>query len=125
MEDIIEEYRNFGTQKLQMMDTIKLVTKQLMEKMEDIQLPKLKKLFMKLGNIENDNDFKCTFCNCWSGRNKASLAAHIRGCKLNPKNKEINVSTNDEEPEQPIVVETIPSVVTEVSDKLKKTKKSK
>ena len=125
MEDIIEEYRNFGTQKLQMMDTIKLVTKQLMDKMEDIQLPKLKKLFMKLGNIENDNDFKCTFCNCWSGRNKASLAAHIRGCKLNPKNKEINVSTNDEEPEQPIVVETIPSVVTEVSDKLKKTKKSK
>ena len=125
MEDIIEEYRNFGTQKLQMMDTIKLVTKQLMEKMEDIQLPKLKKLFMKLGNIENDNDFKCTFCNCWSGRNKASLAAHIRGCKFNPKNKEINVSTNDEEPAQPIVVETIPSVVTEVSDKLKKTKKSK
>ena len=87
---------------------------------------------MKLGNIENDNDFKCSFCNCWSGRNKASLAAHIRGCKFNPKNKEINVSTNventDEEPSastQNIVVETLPSVVTEVSDKLKKTKKSK
>lgn len=132
MEDIIEEYRNFGTQKLQMMDTIKSVTKQLIDKMEDIQLPKLKKLFMKLGNIENDNDFKCSFCNCWSGRNKASLAAHIRGCKFNPKNKEINVSTNventDEEPSastQNIVVETLPSVVTEVSDKLKKTKKSK
>ena len=62
-----------------------------------------------------------------------SLAAHIRGCKFNPKNKEINVSTNventDEEPSaastQNIVVETLPSVVTEVSDKLKKTKKSK
>jgi hypothetical protein len=132
MEDIIEEYRNFGMQKLQMMDTIKSVTKQLIDKMEEIQLPKLKKLFMKLGNIENDNDFKCTFCNCWSGRNKASLAAHIRGCKFNPKNKEINVSTNvattDEEPcitEQPIVVETVPSIVTELPDKLKKTKKPK
>jgi hypothetical protein len=133
MEDIIEEYRNFGTQKLQMMDTIKSVTKQLIDKMEDIQLPKLKKLFMKLGNIENDNDFKCSFCNCWSGRNKASLAAHIRGCKFNPKNKEINVSTNientDEEQSaastQNIVVETLPSVVTEVPDKLKKTKKPK
>jgi hypothetical protein len=132
MEDIIEEYRNFGMQKLQMMDTIKSVTKQLIDKMEEIQLPKLKKLFMKLGNIENDNDFKCTFCNCWSGRNKASLAAHIRGCKFNPKNKEINVSTNvattDEEPcitEQPIVVETMPSIVTELPDKLKKTKKPK
>ena len=132
MEDIIEEYRNFGTQKSQMIDTIKSVTKQLIDKMEEIQLPKLKKLFMKLGNIENDNDFKCTFCNCWSGRNKASLAAHIRGCKFNPKNKEINVSTNvattDEEQcvtEQSIVVETVPSVVTELTDKLKKTKKPK
>jgi hypothetical protein len=93
MEDIIEEYRNFVSQKLQMIDTIKLVTKQLIDKMEDIQLPKIKKLFMKLGNIENDNDFKCTFCNSWSGRNKASLGAHIRNCKFNPKNKEINILT--------------------------------
>ena len=97
MEDIIEEYRNFASQKIQMIDTIKLVTKQLIDKMEDIQLPKLKKLFMKLGNIENDNDFKCTFCNSWSGKNKASLAAHIRGCKFNPKNKEINILTDTEE----------------------------
>jgi hypothetical protein len=94
MEDIIEEYRNFTLQKLQMIDTIKLVTKQLVDKMEDIQLPKLKKLFMKLGNIENDNDFKCTFCNSWSGRNKASLGAHIRNCKFNPKNKEIEQTNN-------------------------------
>jgi hypothetical protein len=97
MEDIIEEYRNFVSQKLQMIDTIKLVTKQLIDKMEDIQLPKIKKLFMKLGNIENDNDFKCTFCNSWSGRNKASLGAHIRNCKFNPKNKEINILTASEQ----------------------------
>jgi hypothetical protein len=97
MEDIIEEYRNFVSQKLQMIDTIKLVTKQLIDKMEDIQLPKIKKLFMKLGNIENDNDFKCTFCNSWSGRNKASLGAHIRNCKFNPKNKEINILTTFEQ----------------------------
>jgi len=94
MEDIIEEYRNFASQKIQMIDTIKLVTKQLIDKMEDIQLPKLKKLFMKLGNIENDNDFKCTFCNSWSGRNKASLGAHIRNCKFNPKNKENIILTD-------------------------------
>ena len=87
MEDIIEEYKSFVTQKLQMIDTIKLVTKQLIDKLEDIQLPKLKKLFIKMGNIENDNDFKCTFCNSWSGKNKASLGAHIRNCKSNPKNK--------------------------------------
>ena len=132
MEDIIEEYRNFTLQKLQMIDTIKLVTKQLVDKMEDIQLPKLKKLFMKLGNIENDNDFKCTFCNSWSGRNKASLAAHIRNCKFNPKNKEINILTNIEQSNeevttniQNIVVETSQLVVSELSDKPKKSKKTK
>ena len=132
MEDIIEEYRNFISQKLQMIDTIKLVTKQLIDKMEDIQLPKLKKLFMKLGNIENDNDFKCTFCNSWSGRNKASLAAHIRNCKFNPKNKEINILTNIEQSNeevttniQNIVVETSQLVVSELSDKPKKGKKTK
>ena len=85
LEDIIEEYRIFIAQKLQMIDSIKLVTKQLIDKMEDIQLPKLKKLFIKLGNIEIDNDFKCTFCNSWSGKNKASLGAHLRSCKSNPK----------------------------------------
>jgi hypothetical protein len=58
--------------------------------MEDIQLPKLKKLFIKIGNIENDNDFKCTLCNAWSGKNKASLGAHIRNCKIAPKHKEGN-----------------------------------
>ena len=88
MEEISEEYRVFISQKMQMMDTIKMVTKQLVDKLEDIQLPKLKKMFVRFGNIENDNDFKCSLCNCWSGKNKASLAAHIRNCKSNPKNKE-------------------------------------
>lgn len=92
MDEILEEYRTFISQKLQMIDTIRSVTKQLMDKMEDIQLPNLKKLFMKLGNIENDNDFKCTFCNIWSGKNKASLSAHVRNCKFNPKNKDSNIS---------------------------------
>jgi hypothetical protein len=28
------------------------------------------------------------FCNIWSGKNKASLGAHLRNCKSNPKNNE-------------------------------------
>lgn len=99
IDEIIEEYRIFTSQKLQIIETIRSITKQLVDKMEDIQLPKLKKLFIKLGNIENDNDFKCTFCNSWSGKNKASLGAHIRNCKYNPKNKDLvcEVSTNNDE----------------------------
>ena len=124
MEDIIEEYKSFVTQKLQMIDTIKLVTKQLIDKLEDIQLPKLKKLFIKMGNIENDNDFKCTFCNSWSGKNKASLGAHIRNCKSNPKNKGVlEIST-----EIAVVDEKCDQIDLDIQEPLsvsKKVKKSK
>jgi hypothetical protein len=88
LDEILEEYKFFITQKLQMIDTIRSVTKQLIDKMEDIQLPKLKKLFIKIGNIENDNDFKCTLCYAWSGKNKASLGAHVRNCKTTLKQKD-------------------------------------
>ena len=121
MDDIIEEYRVFVSQKLQMIDTIKNINKQLLDKMEEIQFPKLKKLFIKIGNIENDNEFKCSFCSIWSGKNKASLAAHIRNCKLNPKNKDSAII--DE------VIELIPSVVPDLPiiepTKEKSIKKSK
>jgi hypothetical protein len=83
LDDIADEYRIFGIQKMAMQDTIKTMNKQLLEKLEEMQLPKIKKILIKLGNIENDNDFKCGFCNIWSGKNKASLAAHIRNCKCN------------------------------------------
>lgn len=104
MEDIIDEYRVFVSQKLQMVETIKNINKQLLDKMEEIQLPKLKKLFIKIGNIENDNDFKCNFCNTWSGKNKASLGAHVRNCKSNPKNNDCHVIETSKT-EQPIISE--------------------
>jgi hypothetical protein len=98
MDEIIDEYRNFITQKLQMIETIKNINKQLLDKMEEIQFPKLKKLFINIGNIENDNEFKCVFCNIWSGKNKASLGAHVRNCKSNPKNTELTTDVVNEAP---------------------------
>ena len=65
------------------------------EKIDLSNYSKLKKLFIKIGNIENDNDFKCTLCNSWSGKNKASLGAHIRNCKIIPKHKDINGSSEN------------------------------
>jgi hypothetical protein len=109
MEDIIDEYRVFVSQKLQIIELIKNMNKQLLDKMEEIQLPKLKKLFINIGNIENDNEFKCAFCNTWSGKNKASLAAHVRNCKSNPKN---NDSLNAEEP----IIENMNPIPTLIQD---------
>jgi hypothetical protein len=131
MEEIIDEYRVFVSQKLQMIETIKNINKQLLDKMEEIQLPKLKKLFIKIGNIENDNDFKCNFCNTWSGKNKASLGAHVRNCKFNPKNNdclvvepviselEINMPLENEIPS--VEISSINTIVREKSSrKIKK-----
>jgi hypothetical protein len=122
-----------------MLDTIRLVNKQLTDKLEEIQLPKLKKFLMKLGNIENDNNFKCTFCNEWNGKNKASLGAHMRNCKFNPKNKEYDNSniliSNEiilnEEPLNPIIEDvnitieqpTIDSSIKKQKSKISKTAK--
>ena len=135
MDEIIDEYRYFVTQKLQMMDTIKNINKQLLDKMEEIQLPKLKKLFIKVGNIENDNEFKCMFCNIWSGKNKASLGAHVRNCKSNPKNNDSTLlEANDNETIIDEVELCVPSLnqetnsttlPTNTSNKEKPSKKSK
>jgi hypothetical protein len=123
--DITEEYRVFGLQKIQMLDTIRMVNKQLVDKLEEIQLPKIKKFLMKLGNVENDNDFKCTFCNSWSGKNKASLGAHMRNCKFNPKNKNAEIGDvvlSDQESTEPLDL-YINTIVTENVQKKTKTKK--
>ena len=86
IDELADEYRIFGIQKMMMQEAIKTTNKQLLEKLEEIQLPKIKKILMKLGNIENDNNFKCIYCNIWTGKNKASLGAHVRNCKFNPIN---------------------------------------
>jgi hypothetical protein len=122
MDEIIDEYRTFVTQKLQMIETIKNINKQLLDKMEEIQLPKLKKLFIKIGNIENDNDFKCIFCNTWSGKNKASLGAHVRNCKSNPKNTDSPI--DNVELSVPEIIQEIPPISL-TSNKERISKKSK
>ena len=88
IDELAEEYRLFGTQKFAIQETIKQMNKQLLDKLDELQLPKIKKILIKLGNIENEAEYKCIYCNDWSGKNRASLSAHMRNCKSNPKNKE-------------------------------------
>ena len=100
IDELAEDYRQFGLQKTAIQETIRVMNKQLV----DFQLPKIKNILVKLGIIENDTDFKCIKCNYCniSWKNKASLAAHIRNCKSSPKNKEEVLDLLDNEP----IVET-------------------
>lgn len=81
LDELAEEYRIFALQKSSIIETYKLMNKQVIDKLEEFQLPKIKKLLIKLGNIESDAEFKCIHCNVGGWKNKASLAAHTRGCK--------------------------------------------
>lgn len=93
VEEIKEEYRKFANKKTDILDTIKLITKQLIEKMEEIQLPNIKKF--GIGDIENKHiGILCTSCNKFTAKNKASLSAHMKGCKVILNNKNIVVNTS-------------------------------
>ncbi len=79
---------------------------------------------MKNNAIQSDDDFKCKYCNTFTGKNKASLGAHIRNCKSNPKNKDFieictEIITIDEK-SNPIEVKDVPI---EKDKKVKKNKK--
>ena len=88
-------FNDFNTQKSSIIDTIKTTNKQILDKIENMQINSVKKLLNKNGVFQSDDDFKCKHCNTFTGKNKASLGANIRNCKFNPINKTIgNIVVN-------------------------------
>jgi hypothetical protein len=84
-----EEYTKFAIKKSDMIEFIKNICKQLAEKLEDIQLPVLKKV---LGNTDSHgSNTTCLLCNRFVAKNKASLSAHMKKCK---QSSSITISTS-------------------------------
>jgi hypothetical protein len=88
VDELIELFNNFNMQKENIIDTIKTTNKQILDKIDNLQLTSVKNLLTKLGFIQVvEEDFKCKYgCN-YTGKNKASLGAHYRNCKINPSNQ--------------------------------------
>jgi len=86
VEELLEEYNEFVKQKTNIIESLKTNHKQLMEKIEELEMNSTKKILIKNNVLQTDDDFKCKYCTLFSGKNKASLAAHIRTCKPNAKN---------------------------------------
>jgi hypothetical protein len=64
-----------------MLDFIKAITKQLSDRLDSIELPVLKRL--TVGNTETKNlGIICSLCNKFNAKNKASLGAHMKHCRL-------------------------------------------
>ena len=97
-ESIKSEYCSFIKKKCEMIDFIQSITKQLTDKLESIEFPVLKKL--TIGDTETKNlGIVCTLCNKFNAKNKASLGAHMKHCRLvnaakTPPNAVLFVPTN-------------------------------
>jgi ACT domain-containing protein len=87
LDELIEAFNDFNTQKLSLIETVKSNNKLILDKIEAMQLNTVKKILNKNGFFHTDEDFRCKHCTTFIGKNKASLGAHIRNCKANPINK--------------------------------------
>lgn len=87
INELIEVFNDFNTQKNALIETIKNNNKHILDKIEAMQLTAIKKILNKNGFFNVDEDFRCKYCTTFIGKNKASLGAHIRNCKCNPNNK--------------------------------------
>ena len=88
MSEILNEYKNFATRKTRLLDGIRSNTKMWIDELDAITLPRIQTLLIHTGNIEKCN-LTCSYCMIFTGKNKASLSAHIKGCKLTHQNKNI------------------------------------
>ena len=87
LDELIEAFNDFNTQKLSLIESVKTNNKLILDKIEAMQLNTVKKILNKNGFFHTDEDFRCKHCTTFIGKNKASLGAHIRNCKCNPINK--------------------------------------
>lgn len=85
IERITEEYKRFATKRVEMIDYIKLTSKQMLDNMDEFSLPSLQSMLVSAGKIDSSNSLICPFCKKYTGKSKQSLAAHTRKCKFNPK----------------------------------------
>lgn len=100
IERITEEYKAFATKRGEMIDYIKLTSKQMLDNMDEFTLPSLNSMLVSAGKMDSNNSLVCPFCKKYTGKSKQSLAAHTRKCKMNPKSPlfespigEITIST--------------------------------
>ena len=90
---IIKEFSEFGAKKMDAIETLKNMSKQMLDKLEEMQMPNLNKYLMGTGQYKSDK-LVCQFCGVFNGKNKSSLAAHMRNCSENPNsntNKRKNI----------------------------------
>lgn len=84
LDEIVNEYKMFANKKIRLLDNIKTTSKIWIEELDSMTFPRIQTLLINTGNIEK-TELTCNYCMSFTGKNKASLSAHIKGCKMNTK----------------------------------------
>ena len=82
--EILQEYKNFATRKTRLLEYIKPNTKLWTDELDAMSLPRIQTLLINTGNLEKC-ELTCIYCTTFTGKNKASLGAHMKACKANTK----------------------------------------
>jgi hypothetical protein len=90
IEELIDEFHKFANQKAKIQESVKIMYKTMTEQLDELALPKIRDILVRFGALES-NYLKCPYC-LYEGRNRGSLGAHLRACKLKP------ISEQTEEP---------------------------
>ena len=82
LDEIVTEYKNFAIKKIRLLDGIKTTSKIWIEELDSMTFPRIQTLLINTGNMEK-TELTCQFCMTFTGKNKASLSAHVKSCKMN------------------------------------------
>lgn len=88
LEELLEEYHKFALEKEDIKETVQNMSKILISKLDDMQLPKIEKILDKFHMIKGG--IKCPACSFRGKKTKASIAAHCKKCRAYIQLKETN-----------------------------------
>jgi len=81
-ENLKQEYMDFAQKKLDMLEFIKTMSRQLALKLEAIEMPTFKRITIGNTTTAPNAGYLCDICNNFYGKNKGSLGAHQKKCRL-------------------------------------------
>lgn len=95
LEELADEYHKFALDKDDIKETVQSMSKILIKKLEDIQLPKIEGILERFGIL--DSGLKCPECS-FRGKSMTGLSMHCkRWCKVTKNKKHDSEITQSEE----------------------------
>jgi hypothetical protein len=85
IDDLVKDYTEFLNQKTSIVDLSKQSHKKIIEQLDELQLPILKRFLTQHRSFQ-ETELRCPHCSTFTGKNKGSISAHARSCRMNPRN---------------------------------------